>query len=129
MLASAADRSTALFDLRTPDSLALSSSVSLTSATLASFPHPATPSCLVAGPTTGSAQFASGAHDGVVRVWDLRSAGRTIAALRAWAGGADKASAGQGGGKVLGLDWHRGLLGVGGEGGVELWRIGDDQGQ
>jgi ribosome biogenesis protein YTM1 len=36
---------------------------------------------------------------------------------------------GKEGRKVLSVDWsgHGGIVGVGGEGGLEVWRVGEDQ--
>lgn len=59
----------------------------------------------------------TGAYDGVVRLWDLRSTKSAVAAFRAWEGATSK--------KVLSVDWARGLVGVGGEGGVEVWKVGE----
>ena len=91
-----------LFDLR----------ASATTAAAAKFPHPATPAALVFAQGSGT-QFASGAYDGVVRVWDVRSATREVANARVWDGQ-----------KVLALDWAGEILGVAGEGGVDIWRAG-----
>jgi len=101
-LAASADRSVTLFDLRT----------SATTAAAAKFPHAATPAALVFAQGSGT-QFASGAYDGVVRVWDVRSATREVANARVWDGQ-----------KVLALDWAGETLGVAGEGGVDIWRAG-----
>lgn len=60
-----------------------------------------------------------GAYDGVVRLWDLRSASSALANFRPFAGHGD--------GKVLALGWEGGVLGVGGEGGLEIWRVGKDR--
>ena len=64
----------------------------------------------------------TGAYDGVVRLWDLRSARTALAALRCWDGQKDA-----GGRKVLCVDWTRGTVGVGGEGGVEVWKLGEGE--
>jgi ribosome biogenesis protein YTM1 len=67
-----------------------------------------------------SQQVVTGAYDGVVRVWDLRSTKSAVASFRAWDGGK----------KVLGVDWDtgaeggKGVVGVAGEGGLEVWRVG-----
>ncbi|KAH7090152.1 WD40 repeat-like protein [Auriculariales sp. MPI-PUGE-AT-0066] len=72
------------------------------------FAHPVLPTVLTAHPTDG-VRVASGATDGVVRVWDVRS---TKEATK--------------GGKVLGLSWGpSGIFGVAGEGGLEIWRMRD----
>jgi ribosome biogenesis protein len=76
------------------------------------FSHPATPAALVFAQGSGT-QFASGAYDGVVRVWDVRSATREVAIARVWDGK-----------KVLALDWAGEVMAIGGEGGVEVWRAG-----
>ena len=91
-----------LFDLR----------AGTTTAAAVKFPHAATPAALVFAQGSGT-QFASGAYDGVVRVWDVRSASREVANARVWDGQ-----------KVLALDWAGETLGIAGEGGVEIWRAG-----
>jgi ribosome biogenesis protein YTM1 len=80
-----------------------------------SLSHPETPLCVVTAPTHASAHhIMSGAYDGVVRLWDLRSAKSALIMFKAWNG--EK--------KILGLDWYKSTLGIGGEGGMEIWRIG-----
>ena len=91
-----------LFDLR----------ASVTTAAAAKFSHPATPAALVFAQGSET-QFASGAYDGVVRIWDVRSTTREVANARVWDGQ-----------KVLALDWVGETLGVAGEGGVDIWRAG-----
>ena len=61
----------------------------------------------------------SGAYDGVVRLWDLRSVkgSAAMASFKAWEG-TNK--------KVLALDWERGIVSVGGEGGFEVWKVGEE---
>lgn len=87
-------------------------------AATASFLHPATPSCLALG-SAGSHQVVSGAYDGVVRLWDLRSVkgNGAMASFKAWDGTK----------KVLSVDWARGVVGVGGEGGFEVWKVGEER--
>lgn len=58
----------------------------------------------------------SGAYDGVVRLWDLRSAGREMASFKVWGGTK----------KVLDVDWVEDVIGIAGEGGVEVWRVSED---
>jgi len=63
-------------------------------------------------------QILSGAYDGVARIWDLRSVkGATpVASFKAWGG--DK--------KILDVDWKvGGIVGVAGEGGLGIWKIGE----
>ncbi|KAJ7687563.1 WD40-repeat-containing domain protein [Mycena olivaceomarginata] len=106
LLASSTDRTISQYDFRDPHPVA---SVTLT--------HPATPSCIVRSPSHGY-QILSGAYDGVARVWDLRSVkGATpVASFKAWDG--DK--------KVLGVDWKTGgIVGIAGEGGLGVWKIGE----
>ncbi|KAJ7684833.1 WD40-repeat-containing domain protein, partial [Mycena polygramma] len=107
VLASSTDRTISQYDFRDPHPLA---SLTLT--------HPATPSCVVRSPSHAH-QILSGSYDGVARIWDLRSVkGATpVASFRAWDG--EK--------KVLGVDWKiGGVVGVGGEGGLGVWKIGED---
>jgi ribosome biogenesis protein YTM1 len=101
-LAASVDRSVTLFDLRTGTSTAAA----------VKFPHPATPATLVFAQSSGT-QFASGSYDGVVRIWDVRSAAREVANARVWDGQ-----------KVLALSWVGEVMAVAGEGGVEVWRAG-----
>jgi ribosome biogenesis protein len=77
--------------------------------------HPSTPSCVTVS-TTNSHQVVTGAYDGIVRVWDLRSMKGAMATFKAWDGLK----------KVLSIDWRRGLVGVGGEGGLEVWKVGEE---
>lgn len=101
---------------------------SATTPSIASLAHPATPSCIAVAPPSSSSvssassasehQVITGAYDGVVRLWDLRSTKGAVAAFHAW-------ESKQGGKKILSVDWARGLVGVGGEGGVEVWKVGE----
>ena len=104
-LAVSTDRTLTLYDLRT-SSLTASS---------ASFYHPATPSC-VAPCESNSHQVVTGAYDGIVRVWDTRSTKAAMATFKAWDGPK----------KVLCVDWKRGIVGVGGEGGLAVWKVGEE---
>ncbi|TFK31917.1 ribosome biogenesis protein YTM1 [Crucibulum laeve] len=107
-LAMSTDRTMSLYDLRT------TSTTSLTLSS-ASFMHAATPTCVVAA-SNNSNQVVTGAYDGVVRLWDLRSTKGAIASFKPWEGK-----------KVLSVDWKRGLVGVGGEGGFEVWKVGEER--
>ncbi|KAH9846741.1 WD40 repeat-like protein [Lenzites betulinus] len=120
-LAASTDRTVSQYDLRAVSSSATTPSV-------ASLAHPATPSCVAAAPAPGSSaganaaehQVVTGAYDGVVRLWDLRSTKSAVASFKAWEGR-------DGGRKILSIDWTRGLVGVGGEGGVEVWKVGEGE--
>lgn len=106
-LAVSTDRTMTLYDLRTaPAALA---------AAAATFQHPSTPAC-VAACENNDHQVVTGAYDGVVRVWDVRSTKGAVASFRVWEGAK----------KVLSVDWRRGVVGVGGEGGLEVWRVGEE---
>ena len=83
--------------------------------------HPATPACVAVPPAGAEHQLLTGAYDGVVRLWDLRSTKSAVTSFRAWDGTEKK------GNKVLSVDWARGVVGVGGEGGVEIWRVGEGE--
>ena len=80
-----------------------------------SFLHPSTPSCVTVS-ATNSHQVVTGAYDGIVRVWDLRSMKGAMASFKVWDGLK----------KILSVDWSNGLVGVGGEGGLEVWKVGEE---
>jgi ribosome biogenesis protein YTM1 len=106
VLAASTDRSVTLFDVR--------SAGAATSVAVGALSHPATPSCVRVSPTHEN-QVATGAFDGVVRVWDVRSPKAAVASFKA-----------QEAKKVLALDWHSGLIAVGGEGGLDVWKFADN---
>ncbi|KAJ7489962.1 WD40-repeat-containing domain protein [Mycena galericulata] len=109
VLASSTDRTISQYDFRESHT---ASSLILT--------HPATPSCIIRSPIHPH-QILSGSYDGVVRIWDLRSVkGATpVASFKPWDG--DK--------KVLGVDWRTGgIVGVAGEGGLGIWKVGENHG-
>lgn len=60
----------------------------------------------------------SGAYDGVVRLWDVRSVRGAVASFKTGGDGGK-------GGKILSVDWQGGIVAVGGEGGLEVWRVGE----
>ena len=92
------------------------------SATVATLPHPATPSALAASPMNAH-HLASGSFDGVVRIWDVRSVKGAMASFRA---GAGKGKEARGDGKILGLDWTKGVLAVAGEAGLDIWKVPEE---
>ncbi|KAM5542662.1 hypothetical protein V8D89_003623 [Ganoderma adspersum] len=118
-LAASTDRTVCQYDLR-------ASTSSATTPSVASLAHPATPSSIAVPPpgTASTQQVVTGAYDGVVRLWDLRSTKASVAAFRAWEAGKAKD---EGSKKVLSVDWARGMVGVGGEGGVEVWKVGEGE--
>lgn len=59
-------------------------------------------------------QVVTGSYDGVVRVWDLRSTKAAVALFKAWEGK---------GQKVLSVDWRGDVVAVGGEGGLDVWKV------
>ncbi|OJA18260.1 hypothetical protein AZE42_05825 [Rhizopogon vesiculosus] len=103
LLAASTDRTVSIFDLRVSNS-SLSSSTGF-------MMHPATPSC-IATSESGKQQVVTGAYDGVARLWDLRSTKGAVTSFRVWDGM-----------KVLAVDWAGDVVSIGGEGGVEVWRI------
>jgi len=110
VVASSADRNVSVYDFR-------AASTTLSSATL-SFNHSSTPSSVTLSPTSES-QIITGSYDGVVRLWDLRSTRSAVASFKVWDG--EK--------KVLAVDSTSssgsGIVGVGGEGGLDVWRMGE----
>ncbi|RPD60689.1 WD40 repeat-like protein [Lentinus tigrinus ALCF2SS1-6] len=120
-LTASTDRSVSQYDLRVSTS-------SATTPSIVTLSHPATPSCIAVPPPFSSFgspastnalehQLLTGAYDGVVRLWDLRSTKGAVAAFRVWEGAGMK--------KVLSVDWACGLAGVGGEGGLEVWKVAE----
>ncbi|KAI0340254.1 WD40 repeat-like protein [Trametopsis cervina] len=112
VLAASTDRTVTQYDLRSADSASLT-------ATVASVSHSATPSCIAVSSSQTSAtsehQFITGAYDGTVRLWDLRSVKSTVASFKVWEGKK----------KILSVDWNAGIVGIGGEGGVEVWKMNE----
>lgn len=102
LLAASTDRTVSIFDLRGSDFCS----------TVGTLMHPAMPSCLVCPRTSTAPQVMVGSYDGVARLWDLRSVRSAIASFRVWEGM-----------KILDVDWAGDTLCVGGEGGVDIWRI------
>jgi len=104
-----ADRSVSVYDFR-------AASTTLSSATQ-SFMHLSTPSSVALSPTSDS-QIITGSYDGVARLWDLRSTKSAVASFKVWNG--EK--------KILAVDATSSsgacIVGVGGEGGLEVWRVG-----
>jgi len=121
ILASSTDRFVAVYDPReTPP---LSGPPPLLS-------HPALPSSVSTHPTDSNKAI-TGAYDGVVRIWDLRSTKSAITAFEVTGRGresrkniqpADRKK------KIMSVDWEYEIIGVAGESGVEIWRI-NDQGE
>ncbi len=114
VLAASTDRTVCQYDLRAAESA--------TTASVTTLHHSATPSCIATSPSqlpsSSEHQIITGAYDGVVRLWDLRSTKSAVTSFKVW-------EARTGGRKVLSVDWTRGVVGIGGEGGVEVWRVGE----
>jgi ribosome biogenesis protein YTM1 len=104
-----ADRSVSVYDFR-------SATTTLSSARL-SFMHLSTPSSVALSPTSDS-QIITGSYDGMAKLWDLRSTKIAVASFKVWNG--EK--------KILAVDATpssgSSIVGVGGEGGLEVWRVG-----
>lgn len=81
-------------------------------------PHPAFPSCLAAHPLSAH-KVASGAYDGIIRLWDLRSTKAPVNAFEI----VGKKGTAPSGKKILSVSWANGILVAGGEAGVDLWRV------
>ncbi|KAF8630548.1 hypothetical protein AX15_002850 [Amanita polypyramis BW_CC] len=122
-LAISTDRTMILYDLRLQNS-------AVPAAAPTSFMHPATPSCISLPTYPGSSsspstvnQVVTGAYDGIVRVWDMRSTKSAVASFDAFGSGRDKD-----GKKILGVDWNaeKGVVGVGGEAGFVVWSFKED---
>ncbi|KAK1223673.1 ribosome biogenesis protein ytm1 [Marasmius sp. AFHP31] len=105
--AASTDRTITLYDIRSNNTANVTASVG-------SLSHPVTPSCVASGSTAH--QIISGAYDGVARLWDLRSTKAAMASFKAWDGRK----------KILTVDWKRGIVGIGGEGGLEIWKAAED---
>lgn len=109
VVSSSADRIVSVYDFR-------AASTALSPATL-SFMHTSTPSSVALSPTSDT-QIITGSYDGVARLWDLRSTKSAVASFRVW--NEEK--------KILAVDATSGsgsgIVGVGGEGGLEVWRVG-----
>lgn len=119
VLASSSDRIVAVYDLRD----------NLKSEPPALLPHPAYPSSICSHPTSPF-KVAVGSYDGVVRLWDIRSAKAPINAFKTVgkkAAGNEPDQSEKSGGpqKILSVDWTSGLLAVGGEGGIDMWRVSE----
>lgn len=109
LLASSSDRVVSLYDLRQATQ----------SGPPPVLPHPSFPSTLCAHPTS-SHKVASGAYDGFVRMWDLRSMKSPVNVFEV------ASKKGKDGKKILALDWVQGLLVVGGEAAVDLWKVSEN---
>ncbi|KZV96952.1 ribosome biogenesis protein YTM1 [Exidia glandulosa HHB12029] len=104
VIASSTDRTLSLLDVRSPNAVPASG-----------FGHPSLPTSLAAHPSDG-VRVVSGAADGVVRIWDVRSTKAAVSSFDLWRKDEKK---------VLGVSWGAGIIGVAGEGGVEIWRLRD----
>ncbi|KAF8685109.1 Ribosome biogenesis protein YTM1 [Rhizoctonia solani] len=105
-----ADRSISVIDFRSDG--AQSTTKTLT--------HPSTPSCLVAHPDSAH-HLLTGAHDGALRVWDIRSPRTSLAKFEHIV--KDKSGSNRRG-KILGVDWAHGLATCAGEVGFGIWNAG-----
>ena len=121
ILASSADRFVVVYDPREAPSL---------SGPPPSLSHPAFPSSVSTHPTDSNKAI-TGAYDGVVRIWDLRSTKSAITAFevigrsresRKTVQPVDRKK------KIMSVDWGHEVIGVAGESGFEIWRI-NDQGE
>ncbi|KIJ52358.1 hypothetical protein M422DRAFT_202427 [Sphaerobolus stellatus SS14] len=104
VLGASTDRTVSVLDLR-------SSTTSV--APVASFAHASLPATVVAH-GTDQHRAMTGAYDGTLRIWDLRSPKAAVASFK-----------NEKGGKILSVDWGKGIGALGGEDGVEIWKIGE----
>lgn len=109
LLASSSDRVVSLYDLRD----------SARSGPPPVLSHPSFPSALCAHPVSPH-KVATGAYDGFVRMWDLRSIKSPVNTFEV------SAKKGKDGKKILSIDWVKGLLVVGGEAAVDLWKVSEN---
>jgi ribosome biogenesis protein len=100
------DRTVTLYDLRQSNTSAIAS--------MGQLHHSSTPSCVCNSPSDGN-QVITGAYDGIVRLWDLRSPSSAAATFGVNPPGSVK--------KILSVDWWNSLVGVGSEGGLDIWHI------
>jgi ribosome biogenesis protein YTM1 len=119
VLASSSDRVVALYDLRE----------NLKSEPPTLLPHPTYPSSMCAHPTSPF-KAVVGSYDGMVRLWDIRSAKAPVNAFKTLGkkNAGDELSQSEkssGPKKILSVDWTTGLLAVGGEGGIDMWRVSE----
>ncbi|KAG6856668.1 ribosome biogenesis protein ytm1 [Tephrocybe sp. NHM501043] len=112
VIATSTDRSMTLYDTRLP-SFDSPANAPIT------FMHPATPSCVAPSQSRNKQQVVSGAYDGIVRLWDLRSTKGAVASFKPWAGD---------GQKILSVEWEGEIVAVGGEGGLEVWKVNQNIG-
>ncbi|PVF99696.1 WD40 repeat-like protein [Serendipita vermifera] len=112
LLASSSDRVVAIYDIREKSNTGPPSVL----------PHPAFPSSLASHPTS-SHKVASGAYDGIVRMWDLRSTKAPLNSFEVAERKGPNGSITKSSKKVLSVDWANGLLVVGGETGINIWRV------
>lgn len=111
LLAASTDRVVAIYDLRQKSP----------SGPPSVLPHPSFPSAISAHPLA-SHKVATGAYDGFVRMWDLRSTKAPVNAFEV-VGKKEEQVKSKGSKKVLSIDWANGILVAGGEAGVDLWRV------
>jgi len=105
VFAASTDRTLSLYDV---------SQRTNSSAPQVTFMHPALPSCVCKSPSD-SWRVLTGAYDGNVRVWDIRTAKAAVMTFRMNQPG-----------KVLSADWTRGMVVLGGEKGVDVWKMSED---
>ena len=77
----------------------------------------------VASHPTSPFHIASGGMDGTVKIWDLRSTKNAVESFLSVGSSRDGVDNAEAPSSVLSLDWSDGLLGCGGELGIDIFKV------